>query len=229
MRNENSNILAFVGYSREGFVGAHCDLMKYFYDGIFKYKMSTAEAVSYTKNRSAVSRWSLLSLNILGDPEGHLYLSKPKRFEDVRIDYKNNRVDITVSQDSCHVCLSKIDDKGNVLFYRFQNLQGNVFSFEQIPNEFTVCVTKDGFVPYCVNVLKQDDGNLYLQNVTFDGNTTVVGKKIIAGRDVKRGSAQGPVRILNGNVSLQAEQTVRLKNSFRVEKGASLQVHTNLK
>lgn len=114
-------------------------------------------------------------------------------------------------------------------FYRFQNLQGNVFSFEQIPNEFTVCVTKDGFVPYCVNVLKQDDGNLYLQNVTFDGNTTVVGKKIIAGRDVKRGSAQGPVRILNGNVSLQAEQTVRLKNSFRVEKGASLQVHTNLK
>ena len=118
---------------------------------------------------------------------------------------------------------------GNVLFYRFQNLQGNVFSFEQIPNEFTVCVTKDGFVPYCVNVLKQDDGNLYLQNVTFDGNTTVVGKKIIAGRDVKRGSAQGPVRILNGNVSLQAEQTVRLKNSFRVEKGASLQVHTNLK
>ena len=63
----------------------------------------------------------------------------------------------------------------------------------------------------------------------FDGNTTVVGKKIIAGRDVKRGSAQGPVRILNGNVSLQAEQTVRLKNSFRVEKGASLQVHTNLK
>lgn len=33
----------------------------------------------------------------------------------------------------------------------------------------------------------------------------------------------------NGNVSLQAEQTVRLKNSFRVEKGASLQVHTNLK
>lgn len=35
--------------------------------------------------------------------------------------------------------------------------------------------------------------------------------KIIAGRDVKRGSAQGPVRILNGNVSLQAEQTVRLK------------------
>lgn len=61
-------------------------------------------------------------------------------------------------------------------FYRFQNLQGNVFSFEQIPNEFTVCVTKDGFVPYCVNVLKQDDGNLYLQNVTFDGNTTVVGK-----------------------------------------------------
>ena len=165
----------------------------------------------------------------MGDPEGHLYLSKPKRFEDVSIDYNNNRVDITVSQDSCHVCLTKIDDKGNVLFYRFQNLQGNVFSFEQIPNEFTVCVTKDGFVPYCVNVLKQDDGNLYLQNVTFDGNTTVVGKKIIAGRDVKRGSAQGPVRILNGNVSLQAEQTVRLKNSFRVEKGASLQVHTNLK
>ncbi len=229
MRNENSNILAFVGYSREGFVGAHCDLMKYFYDGIFKYKMSTAEAVSYAKNRSAAWRWPLLALNILGDPEGHLYLSKPKRFEDVRIDYKNNRVDITVRQDSCHVCLSKIDDKGNVLFYRFQNLQGNVFSFEQIPNEFTVCVTKDGFVPYCVNVLKQDDGNLYLQNVTFDGNTTVVGKKIIAGRDVKRGSAQGPVRIQNGNVSLQAEQTVRLKNSFRVEKGASLQVHTNLK
>lgn len=229
MRNENSNILAFVGYSREGFVGAHCDLMKYFYDGIFKYKMSTAEAVSYAKNRSAAWRWPLLALNTLGDPEGHLYLSKPKRFEDVRIDYKNNRVDIAVSQDSCHVCLTKIDDKGNVLFYRFQNLQGNVFSFEQIPNEFTVCVTKDGFVPYCVNVLKQDDGNLYLQNVTFDGNTTVVGKKIIAGRDVKRGSAQGPVRILNGNVSLQAEQTVRLKNSFRVEKGASLQVHTNLK
>ena len=229
MRNENSNILAFVGYSREGFVGAHCDLMKYFYDGIFKYKMSTAEAVSYAKNRSAAWRWPLLALNTLGDPEGHLNLSKPKRFEDVRIDYNNNRVDITVRQDSCHVCLSKIDDKGNVLFYRFQNLQGNVFSFEQIPNEFTVCVTKDGFVPYCVNVLKQDDGNLYLQNVTFDGNTTVVGKKIIAGRDVKRGSAQGPVSIQNGNVSLQAEQTVRLENSFRVEKGASLQVHTNLK
>lgn len=179
--------------------------------------------------RKTAWRWHLLALNTLGDPEGHLNLSKPKRFEDVRIDYNNNRVDITVRQDSCHVCLSKIDDKGNVLFYRFQNLQGNVFSFEQIPNEFTVCVTKDGFVPYCVNVLKQDDGNLYLQNVTFDGNTTVVGKKIIAGRDVKRGSAQGPVRIQNGNVSLQAEQTVRLKNSFRVEKGASLQVHTNLK
>lgn len=139
--------------------------------------------------------------------------------------YHNGNVNIGSEQPTSNVCLSV----GNVLFYRFQNVQGNVFSLEQIPNEFTVCVTKDGFVPYCVNVLKQDDGNLYLQNVTFDGNTTVVGKKIIAGRDVKRGSAQGPVRILNGNVSLQAEQTVRLKNSFRVEKGASLQVHTNLK
>ena len=234
MRNENSNVLAFVGYSREGFVSANNTIMKSIYDGIFKLRMSTAEAVAHTKNcNSSLSRWLSLTLNMLGDPEAHLYLSKPKTFKEVQVHYANNQVSVTLDQDSCYVCLSKIDDNGELQFYRFQGLQGNTFTFEQIPDEFTLCVTKDGFIPYCVNVIKKDNntgnGDVYIQNASFSGNTTVLGKNIFAGKDVNRGAIPGPVRIQSGNTTFQAEQTVTIKNGFQVEKGASLKVNTNSK
>ena len=238
MRNENSNVLAFVGYSREGFYNQDADIMKPFYEGLFKFGLSTAEAVSYTKNQNSSRfydyfyRWLLLTLNMLGDPETHLYLSKPKTFKDVQVYYANNQVSVTLDQDSCYVCLSKIDGHGELQFYRFQGLQGNTFTFEQIPDEFTLCVTKDGFIPYCVNVIKKDNntgnGDVYIQNTSFSGNTTVIGKNIFAGKDVNRGAAPGSVRIQNGNTTFQAEQTVTIKNGFQVEKGASLKVNTKL-
>ena len=236
MRNPQSNVLAFVGFSREGFAG-DC-LPKKVYDGIFKLRLSTVEAVSYAKNQNSSladsrHRWCLLALNSLGDPEAHLYLSKPKTFKDVQVHYANNQVSVTLEQDSCYVCLSKIDDNGELQFYRFQGLQGNTFTFEQIPDEFTLCVTKDGFIPYCVNVIKKDNntgnGDVYIQNASFSGNTTVIGKNIFAGKDVNRGAAPGSVRIQDGNTTLQAEQTVTIKNGFQVEKGASLKVNTNSK
>lgn len=227
MRNENSNVIAFVGYSREGFVSTHRELIKYFYDGIFKLGMSTAEAVAYAKNKYPYHLWTIFALNTLGDPEEHLYLSKPKPLKDVQIHYENNQISITLDQDSCNVCLTNIDEKGNISFFRMQHLQGNIFTFEQFPDQFTVCITKEGFVPYCVDVIKKDNGDVYLQNITFNTNTTVVGKNIFAGKDIKHGEAIGPVHIQNGNISFQAEQTVKVKNDFKVEAGASLKVRTN--
>lgn len=233
MRNINSNVLAFVGNSREGIFPNEENLMYYLYKGVFAYHMSFAEALSYAKNTYSATfskpewRWLLLGLNALGDPEAHLYLSKPKRFNDVQIQYANHQVLIKLNEDSCSVCLSKIDNDGKLQFYRIQTPKTPTYTFEEIPDEFTLCITKQGFVPYCVNVVKSDSGEIYLQNIVINDNSVVTGNHIYVGKDVNRGTPQGPVQIQTGETLLQASQSVILKNAFQVAKGASLKIKTN--
>ena len=112
-------------------------------------------------------------------------------------------------------------------FYRIQTPKTPTYTFEEVPDEFTLCITKQGFIPYCVNVVKSDSGEIYLQNIVINDNSVVTGNQIYVGKDVNRGKPQGPVQIQSGETLLQASQSVTIKNAFQVVKGASLKIKTN--
>lgn len=72
--------------------------------------------------------------------------------------------------------------------------------------------------------LTQENG---VYSISLNENTLFMGKNIIVGKNVKRGAIPGSVRILNGDVTFQAEQGVTIKDNFNVKKGASLKIQTN--
>lgn len=234
MLNKNSNVLAFIGNCREGWYsryggGPSVNLFNQFYLGIMKYKMSIGEAVSFAKNHymsffnQKASRlgWVIRALNPLADPEMHPYLQKPKRFDYTQINYNNGLLSIESAEDSCQICLSKIENN-NLVYYKIVDFDKSI-NIKDIPNGVTVCITKYGYVPYCLYILNGE--TVYLQNKDIDFNATITGTDIIAGSDVVNTRPKGAVTINSGQTFLEASNHIFIKNDFKVAKGAAMKIN----
>lgn len=236
MLGPKSNILAYYGSSNYNFISADSTVEGYGdeYVGRFYRNLLTsrhhqlARSVYDSKETFAMGywtyaqacRWMTLAMNLLGDPEMPVFLSRPMQMENVAISSHNGCITVTTGLDSCRICVQGITSGADSLYFVADDVSG---ISENLPmTSFSVCVTKPGYIPYVYTY----GANVYLQNKTISGNGMLAGTRVEAGSDVTPLEQTGPVVIERGSTKLHGTEEVLLKNDFTVKKGATLEITT---
>ncbi|MBQ8052042.1 MAG: hypothetical protein IJ197_10825 [Bacteroidaceae bacterium] len=233
MRNPKGGILAYIGSSRYGFYPHSF----YYEDRIFDCFMpggqyQLARALRDAKNSlftncttyEGAYRWLLLSINMLGDPEMSIFMSRPQKFESLEItNFHDNYIDIYAGRDDedamIHV-MSK-DDMGESFYEHY--LGSHVFSEpNDFINERIFCITKPGYIPYVASF----GSDTYIQNEDFGHNQTVYSNSTQIGSDVTTAKPQGPVNVKSGKLTINSPEVI-IKNNFEVKYGAEFEIDPN--
>lgn len=91
-------------------------------------------------------RWLLLSNNAIGDAEVPIYTTIPNKFKNVTVEDSETTLTInTGGVDSCTITISNIANGGNY-YVTFADV--NSATFTNVPNDYTIVVTKDNYIPY---------------------------------------------------------------------------------
>ncbi len=232
IRNINSQIIGYLGCSREGWFRIGIKNRKnslhysnvysaHFFKNLFTIpSKSYGEAYSIAKvglvglcNDYNPYRWIQFGLNALGDPEMPIYIDVPQVMPNVDIQWTDNSIIVSNDIDSCSICVSEIN--GGSYWKVVRNACTATFS--NVPDTYCVCVTKPGYVPYIV---------AYIQNEVFSEDYRIFANKVYIGKDITNTECEGPVSIDAGNMSIKATDGVYIKNGFSVKKGATLKITT---
>ena len=112
-------------------------------------------------------RWLLLSNNAIGDAELPIYTTIPNKFEHVVLTRNGTNLIINVDNvDSCTLTVSNIANGGNY-YSTYTNTSSATFT--DVPNDYTLVITKDNYVPY---IIQQD---CYIANKIIDKNQVIEG------------------------------------------------------
>lgn len=239
MQNPNSNVVAFLGCSRDNFytilpnpsytygTSNYFDLM--FYQTLFngyttpcfgRYGMLVTCAKNYLNaQNSSSSRFVSYGMNPIGDPEMPIYIEKPHTFDTMSVEMANGWLEVYMDENGAKICAMSLSDNGSS-YYRIDNTDGGTLRYENIPDSLGFCITKEGFVPLTFHVY---NGNIYLQNETYRGYYTLSNmSKVVIGGNVTDKKEQGPVVIKDGRFTINYTNSVTIKNNFEVKKGAEL-------
>ena len=229
MNNSQSGILAYLGTSRENWynsslinfgTGATFDGMTYrklFEDeyhrmgkAVTAVKMGKASSASksYNPNRKV---W--MGLNLMGDPEMPVYLSKPKSFHNVDIQFLNDSIYVNAGIEGFDICF--INQSDSTDYYIARNISDSVAVFSRLNGAFDVCLTKPGYVP-CSIICE----NSYLQNITLTATKNYDSKYVMIGSNVTNKLTQGPVVVNNGSTKIKARHGATITKDLVVNQGA---------
>lgn len=239
INNPQSGILAYLGTSRENWysnnytslgTGATFDALTYSKLFIDRYhrigkaltavkaeKMSDAMPSNntYTSNRKV---W--MGLNLMGDPEMPVYLSKPKSFKNVSIQFVNDSIYVNAGTGGFDICF--INQNDSTEYYIARDIADSVAVFSRIDGVFDVCITKPDYIPYTTTC-----ANTYLQNLTLSGTKTYETGHALIGSDITDKIIQGPVVINSGSTTVKASQGTTITKDFEVNLGAEFNIITN--
>ncbi len=229
LRNVNSGIFAYVGSSRQSW---YCpgkayqgpsnklngEILKILFSKIqHNYGKIVAAAknnfVSNSYTYTDMYRWLLFSVNPLGDPEMQIYDTMPLSFSDITLSYKNDTLRINTNIDHCRICL--MGEEGNEDYEIIENSNSAIFA--NLTGKHYLCITKPGYIPYCIQI----SDNLYIQNETISSDTNYIANKVLIGSDVTNQIQQGPVNIIQGNVTIENCTEVMIQGEFEVNEGAT--------
>ena len=241
MRNTNGNIYAYWGGSNtilgqedeQEWLFGSIDLINLeFYKNIFSNRLSLGDAVNATRLKFIPEgngnipytnpyRWQLFCMNLLGDPETLIYKQQPKEFEyvDHFIDDGTLYISFT-GVDDYRMCITSLDDNGESYFNVEDGLSGYIPINLPQGNDYCICLTKDGYKPYILNLYLSGR----IQNDKIANDAVVLSDSVQIGEDVTSQKAFGPVSIESGNVFVKCPQGVLLKNNFEISKGATLKI-----
>lgn len=228
--NAQSGILAYWGTSRENWynvtitsslgVGSKYNALTYrklFED---KYhRMGTATTEVKREKMSSIlrsyntSRKVWMGLNLMGDPEMPVYLSKPDYFQNVNIQFVNDNIYVETGVSDFDICFVNQSDSTDYYIARDIETSNTVFSRKN--GGFDVCVTKPNYVPFFMVC-----DNTYLQNKTLTGSKIYAAPNVMIGSNVTNKVAQGAVVINSGNTTVKASQGVTITKDFEVKSGA---------
>ncbi|MBP3349636.1 MAG: hypothetical protein J6L03_03225 [Bacteroidaceae bacterium] len=231
MRNRDGGILAYLGSSAKGFVGASFFFNQQFY----KYLLTSnnhqiGEAFYYVKtlfsqmwdkniNENNTYRYLYYSINFLGDPEMSVYLSKPQTFNNIKISYDSGSLSVETGVDDCKICVSSMEDG---VFYNIKENTDNI-QLSNLYNLYYICVTKQGFIPY-VAIIGND---VYIQNEIFNDNQDIYSSRTFIGSDVTNTQNSGEVIIKKGKTTITHTNGVHITKGFTVKEGAEFRVTNN--
>lgn len=238
MVNQNAKTIAYLGHTSEALkyinynlLGPTEDFIGHFYSNLFTdnyHRIGDAVKASGIDLRSNISsndsdnKWArtLLGMNLVGDPETPIYISKPKTFPNVSISYQNGFLSIFTGVIGYKVCVKSKNDNGGSLY----NITYSPLAWATIPasvDECDICITKPGYIPYTASLVNKT----YIQNKTYTENSTVTSGETYIGRDVTTTTTEGPVTVQSGTLTINSPQKVYIKNSFKVENGAKLKIN----
>ena len=236
IRNVNSGIVAYFGCSRQGWdyedstsLGTSVITNIHLYRAIFSEpNKNFGEMVRKAKNSilpycdtyDDTYRWLLFGLNPIGDPEMPIYTRRPKKFTNVYVSFSNGSLSINTGVDDCKICVASANDIG-ASYYDVRT--GNSASYSNLTDEYSICITKQGYVPY----LAKCGNTVYLQNESFNTDYEVFSSQTFAGSNVTTDKPNGPVEVNKGNTIINGTNGVTINDSFEVKNGASLEIRTN--
>ena len=164
IRGKDSGILAYLACSREGltYLGANTlgpseTFNANFYKTLFDKDLdehSFGGIVYLTKSKFVTHcqrdemRWILYGVNPMGDPEMPIYISTPKEFTDVKINY-NRQLGVTCDTGlpGCRICFTYTRSL-NQFQTVFNSAQQGSVSVSEAGTKVNVCITKDGYRPF---------------------------------------------------------------------------------
>ncbi|MBQ8866889.1 MAG: hypothetical protein IJ013_04115 [Bacteroidaceae bacterium] len=245
LRASNSNIIAYLGSTREGLdgnyslLGPSSNYNGEFYKRIFRNRLSIGDALKESKCYVSSNnlgdnnyQWVLYTLNLMGDPELNTYTDSIQILEDIT-DYQmflgEGSLSLRSSSDDLIVSLTSKQDNGasycDVLTHYSSSYQNTMYYDFGIPEsvsmeDLQICITKKNHLP----VIIEDIEGVYIQNEEYTGNRTFSGKNIYVGSNVTRSKSEGPVIIKSGNVVFDASNSVTIKNDFECKQGATLEI-----
>lgn len=228
IRNHEANILAFVANSREGWYPSGASVFDEIYKCILKDKCSIGDAVRRMKNRFAPTKiqdndsysWMTLTLNPQCDPEMRPYCSMPTVFEKASVCYQNGCLTVDAGEDSCRICVSsKSEEEWN--FYKVMDNTRQI-TLSDVPQSFTVCIVKDGHIPFCKHFIYENE--VYVQDKTICTDTQINAANVYIGEDVDGKKAKGPVTVSTGTLEVRASNKTHVKNGLKIRKGASMKL-----
>lgn len=234
INNAQSGVLAYWGTSRENWYalkslsilgnGSKFDGLTYrklFEDKYHRMGKATTE-VKRAKMSSSVSSYNTtrkiwMGLNLMGDPEMPVYLSKPNCFQNVNIQFVNDSIYVDNSVDDYDICfVNQIDSTD---YYISRDIESTRTEFGRKNGIFEACITKSGYIPYPVLC-----DSTYLQNQLLNGSKTYETNYVIIGSDVTNKVPQGSVVINSGNTIVRAHQVATITKDFEVKAGAEFMI-----
>ena len=151
-------------------------------------------------------------LNLMGDPEMPIYLSKPKSFQNVSIQFVNDSIYVDAGTSGFDICFINKNDSTD--YYIARDIADSVAVFSRINGVFDVCITKPGYVPYTTIC-----DETFIQNITLVGTKTYETGYALIGSDVTNKVAQGAVVVNNGSTTIKASRGATITKNFEVELG----------
>jgi len=190
IRNPNSGVVAYFGSSREswgnGFdrhaLGNSLQYEALFYQYLFSDELTDKNfgRIAAAAKRAKVSeaminpydsvkhkytdvntyRWLQYSLNPIGDPEMPIFTETPKKFDSLTVTVRNDTVEVSTGVAGSKVCIKGLSR----LYYRVGYSSGTV-KFKGVPEQFSVCVTKQNYIPKIYTIAMQPNGKMKMQEV----------------------------------------------------------------
>ena len=237
INNSQSGILAYWGPSRESWYtptnisslsGGHLfDTLTYKKLFIDKYHRigKAATEVKIQKMSEVIAsgpcysatRKLFMGFNLMGDPEMPIYISKPKYFQNVSIQFVNDSIYVDAGTGGFDICFINKNDSTD--YYIARDIADSLAVFSRIDGIFDVCITKPGYVPFITTC-----GDTYFQNITLTGTKTYETGNAMIGYDVTNIVSHGPVVINNGNTTFNARQSATITKDFVVKLGAKFTI-----
>lgn len=223
--NQRSGILAYIGNSRKGLFLISNAYFEKFYKNLFS-DMRGMLGESYTKMKLSLLgnikhgvsdfKYIFHSLNSLSDPELSIYLSQPKTFNPT-ISFSNNCLNVMTNLLDCEICVMKKTNIG-ISYYNVQTFD-NLININNLEGEYTICLTKKGYIPYICSV----GNNIFLQNDVINYNLNVKGNIVCAGNNVTSFKDNGDFIINTGKTIINYGDYIILDNGFEIKQGAELE------
>lgn len=236
LRNPSCGIISYYGsttynWYSPGDIGPGEDYAGYFLDTLLVQNMSIGEAMRKSKatftadlNSYTAQRWNHLFLNMLGDPEMHLYRAKPRNVDCVTKELYHGDV-IFHGSDIYDVCvMSRHDNGASAYVILDENTHSSDRTFPAEPNkEYLLTVTS----PDCIPDRTIFGDEVKLQNESLSKGMNVLSYTTEIGSNVALNRDAGPVVVEDGSSVINSLNGVTIYNDFEVRPGASLEIITN--
>lgn len=179
IRNANSGVIGYLGSSRAGYyrisntaIGPSQQYEGEFYKYLFNPETSNsygvavgkakATQVSHASSASAY-RYIMFGLNPLGDPEMPIFTQEPLYFNAVYTKIDNRSIEISNVDEGCVISIQGFGPNSG-----YSKLYKNRTSLTEtkLPDMFTVCVSKDNYVPVAYAFNRKPDGT-YVKTMLY--------------------------------------------------------------
>lgn len=237
LRSPDSGVIGYIGCSKDGLenrdstLGPASRISEEYYRQLFRDETpnSFGGIVSSMKsmyasrcNDNNADRWMLYCVNSMGDPEMPVYKIAPDKFTDnpLRIT-ADSLLTFSCGTSGCLICIKEQSERGDSSYYRVCAETAEI-PLHSLPNNVSVCITKEGFVPWVGFISKGDP--LYIQNVSLASPYMLFAGLVHIGSHVTGMKPSGPVIIEKEKTEIKTSKGVVINGEFEVKRGAEFSI-----